>query len=74
MLGIVFNMMEFTETEIQELKIARLNIKMVKGKPQRAASGSVARGGGNSTNSVSHDGEVEGKKKRGLFGMFNKKK
>lgn len=32
-LSIIFRMMEFTDTEIQELKIARLSIKMVKGKP-----------------------------------------
>ena len=73
LLGIVINMMEFTDTEIQELKIARLNIKLVKGKPQRAASGSVVRGG-NSTNSMSRDEEGVAKPKRGLFGMFGKKK
>ena len=76
LLGIVINMMEFTDTEIQELKIARQNIKLVKGKqgkPQRAASGSVVRGG-NSTNSISRDEEGAAKPKRGLFGMFGKKK
>jgi len=47
---------------------------MVKGKPARAASSSVA--GGNSTNSMSKDAEEgAGKPRRGLFGgMFGKKK
>jgi len=48
---------------------------MVKGKPARAASSSIA--GGNSTNSISKDAADEGagKPRRGLFGgMFGKKR
>jgi len=66
-------MMEFTDVEIQELKIARLNIKTVKGKPARAASSSLA--GGNSTNSMSKEDEGAAKPRRGLFGgMFGGRK
>ena len=72
LLTIIFNMMEFTEVEIQELKLARINLKMVKGKPQRAASSSVM-GGGNSTNSMSKDDDGAGKQKKGFFGMFGRK-
>lgn len=68
-------MMDFTVIEIQELKIARQMIKIVKGKPTRAASTSLA--GGNSTNSMSKDnddGSVKAGLKRGLFGaMFGNK-
>ena len=74
LLTVIFNMMEFTDSEISDLKIARLNIKMVKGKPQRAASSSIA--GGNSTNSMSKDaddGNLTNKKRGGLFGMFKGK-
>jgi len=68
-------MMDFTVVEIQELKVARQMIKIVKGKPTRAASTSLA--GGNSTNSMSKDndeGSVKTGLKRGLFGaMFGNK-
>ena len=75
LLTIIFNMMEFTDVEIQELKIARLNIKTVKSKLPRAASSSLGVGGGNSTNSISKDDDGSGKHRRGLFGgMFGGKK
>ena len=75
LLTIIFNMMSFTEVEVTDLKMSRTTIKMVKGKPARAASSSVAGVGGNSTNSMSRDDEGAAKPKRGLFGgMFNKKK
>jgi len=73
LLTIIFGMMDFTDTEIQEMKIARLNIRLVKGKPVRNASASV--NGGNSTNSISREDDGSIKPKRGLFGgMFGKKK
>lgn len=75
LLTIIFNMMDFTDIEITDLKMSRMAIKMVKGKQGRAASSSVGMGGGNSTNSMSKDDEATGKPKRGgIFGMFNKKK
>ena len=75
LLNIIFNMMEFTDVEITDLKMSRTAIKMVKGKPGRAASSSVGGPGGNSTNSMSKDDDGTGKQKRGgIFGMFNKKK
>lgn len=68
-------MMSFTEVEIADLRMSRTTIKMVKGKPARAASSSVTGVGANSTNSISRDDEGAAKPKRGLFGgMFNKKK
>ena len=56
--------------------MSRRTIKMVKGKPGRAASSSVTGtgAGGNSTNSMSKDEEGASRPKRGIFGMFNKKK
>jgi len=46
---------------------------MVKGKPApRAQSSSLA--GGNSTNSMSKDDDGSARPKRGIFGMFGKKK
>ena len=76
LLTIIFSMMEFSDTEMQELKIARLNIRVGKQKPARAASSSVA---GQSANSMSKDEDGSGKnasgKRGGLFGgLFNKKK
>ena len=77
LLTIIFNMMEFTDVEITDVKMSRTAIKMVKGKGGRAASSSIGPGGaaGNSTNSMSRDDEGTGKPKRGgIFGMFGKKK
>ena len=52
-----------------------MNIKMVKGKPARGASSNAFAGGNsNSHNSQSREDDGSGKPKRGLFGMFTKKK
>ena len=67
-------MMHFTDTEIQELKISRLNIKFGKGKPTRAASTNPVGNSNNSNQSRDDDGTLK-PPKRGLFGaMFGKKK
>lgn len=75
LLNVIFNMMEFTDVEITELKMARMAIKMVKGKPGRAASSSIGPAGGNSTNSMSRDNDdgAAQKKRGGIFGMFGNK-
>lgn len=72
LLTVIFNMMKYTDREIQELRMARMNIKMAKGKPVRNASKSIT---GNSNNSMSREEDGSIKPKRGLFGgMFGKKK
>ena len=74
LLTIIFNIMDFTPVEINELKMARSVIKMVKGKVTRAASSSIGPGG-NSTNSMSKEEDASGKQQRGflkkMFGRGN---
>lgn len=61
LLNVIFNMLNYTETEIQELKISRMGVRLqTKGKPQRANSRSITGNTANSNSSISREDGGEG--------------
>lgn len=70
LLNPIYGMMEFTPNEVQELKIARINLGAKPAKPSKGKAGAMS----TSTQSLSHEDDGSQKPKRGFKNLFGLKK